>query len=92
MTIPTQDPVQDPISCEEVVRAVWDYLDDEIDIGLKERIREHLEICDHCLGQYNFEGAFLRTVSRVLDDDGDVASLRARIERAMNETPFLDRL
>ena len=22
-----------PISCEEVVRAVWDYLDGEIDIG-----------------------------------------------------------
>jgi len=86
MTITTQD----PISCEEVVRAVWDYLDDEIDIGLKERIREHLEICDHCLGQYNFEGAFLRKVSRVLDNDGDVASLRARIERAMSETPLLD--
>ena len=83
---------QDLISCEEVVRAVWDYLDDEIDIGLKERIREHLEICYHCLGQYDFEGAFLRTVSRVLDDDGNLASLRARIERAMNETPFLDRL
>ena len=85
MTVATLD----PISCEEVVRAVWDYLDGEIDIGARERIREHLEICDHCLGQYNFEGAFLRTVSRVLDDGGDVASLRARIERAMNETSFL---
>jgi mycothiol system anti-sigma-R factor len=79
----------DPISCEEVVRAVWDYLDGEIDSGTKERIREHLEICDHCLGQYNFEGAFLRTVSRVLDGGGDVASLRARIERAMREASFL---
>lgn len=78
----------DPISCEEVVRAVWEYLDDEIDLPSKERIREHLEICDHCLGQYTFEGAFLRTVSRVLDEDGDLASLRARIERAMDETPF----
>jgi mycothiol system anti-sigma-R factor len=78
----------EPISCEEVVRAVWEYLDDEIDLQSKERIREHLEICDHCLGQYNFEGAFLRTVSRVLDEDGDLASLRARIERAMDETPF----
>jgi mycothiol system anti-sigma-R factor len=84
MTVATLD----PISCEEVVRAVWDYLDGEIDIGAKERIREHLEICDHCLGQYTFEGTFLRTVSRVLDEAGTVASLRARIERAMHETPF----
>jgi mycothiol system anti-sigma-R factor len=83
------DTLLDPISCEEVVRAVWDYLDGEIDSGTKERIREHLEICDHCLGQYNFEGAFLRTVSRVLDGGGDVASLRARIERAMREASFL---
>jgi mycothiol system anti-sigma-R factor len=74
----------DPISCEEVVRAVWDYLDDEIDLDRKERIREHLAICDHCLGQYNFEGAFLRTVARVIDEEGDLASLRARIEQAMS--------
>ena len=84
MTVATLD----PISCEEVVRAVWDYLDGEIDTGTRDRIRDHLEICDHCLGQYNFEGAFLRTVSRALDDGADVASLRARIERAMNETSF----
>jgi mycothiol system anti-sigma-R factor len=78
----------DFISCEEVVRAVWDYLDDEIDLDRKERIREHLELCDHCLGQYTFEGAFLRMVSRVLVEDGDLASLRARIEQAMDQTPF----
>jgi mycothiol system anti-sigma-R factor len=84
MTVSTVD----PISCEEVVRAVWDYLDDEIDVDRKERIREHLAICDHCFGQFNFEGAFLRAVSRVLDEDGDVASLRARIERAMDEMSF----
>lgn len=84
MTIATAD----PISCAEVVRAVWDYLDDEIDMDSKERIREHLAICAHCFDQYHFEGAFLRAVSRVLDEDADVASLRARIERAMNETPF----
>ncbi len=88
MTVATLD----PISCEEVVRAVWDYLDGEIDVVARERIREHLEICDHCLGQYNFEGAFLRTVSRALDDGGEVASLRARIERAMNEMSFRDPL
>lgn len=80
MTVATVD----PISCEEVVRAVWEFLDDEIDLDRKERIREHLAICAHCFDQYNFEGAFLRTVARVIDEDGDLASLRARIEQAMD--------
>ena len=73
----------DHIPCEHVIRAVWDYLDDQIDADRKEQIRQHLEICDHCRYQYTFEGAFLRAVSRLLDDDGDAESLRTRIETAL---------
>jgi mycothiol system anti-sigma-R factor len=74
---------EDQISCEQVIRSVWDYLDDEIDAERKERIRRHLEICDHCRDQYTFEGAFVRSVSRLLDADDDAESLRARIEVAL---------
>jgi len=72
------------IPCEHVIRSVWDYLDDEIDAERKERIRLHLELCDHCRDQYTFEGAFLRSMSRLLDDDIDHAdSLRGRVEAAL---------
>jgi predicted anti-sigma-YlaC factor YlaD len=67
---------------------VWDYLDEEIDADRKERIRQHLELCDHCRDHYTFEGAFLRTVSRLLDDDADVDSLRRRIETALIKHGF----
>jgi anti-sigma factor RsiW len=79
------------IPCEHVIRSVWDYLDDEIDADRKARIRQHLELCDHCRDQYTFEGAFLRSVERLLDDHDDHddrAPLRARIERALIEHGF----
>ena len=81
-------PTVDHIPCEHVIMSVWDYLDEEIDADRKERIRQHLELCDHCRGQYTFEGAFLRTVSRLLDDDADTESLRRRIETALVKHGF----
>jgi anti-sigma factor (TIGR02949 family) len=81
----------DHIPCEHVIRSVWDYLDEEIDAERKERIRRHLELCDHCRDQYTFEGAFLRSVSRLLDDDNDAGvaeSLRRRVEAALIEHGF----
>ena len=77
------------IPCEEVIRSVWDYLDHEIDADLKQRIRRHLELCDHCRDQYTFEGALLRSLGRLVDGaDDEVASLRTRIERALTENGF----
>ena len=76
------------IPCEEVIRAVWDYLDEEIDDGRRERIRKHLELCAHCRDQYTFEGAFLRSVGRLLEDDRGTESLRASIENALIKHGF----
>ena len=75
------------ISCEEVIRSVWDYLDEEIDQDGKERIRRHLELCDHCRDHYTFEGRLLHSLGRLLDDDGNdaTATLRERIVRALTE-------
>ena len=79
----TMDTATD-IPCEDVIRSVWDYLDDEIDDARKERIRRHLELCDHCRDQYAFERELLRSLGRLLDDENnEIASLRARIERAL---------
>lgn len=81
-------PTNDEIECAEVIRAVWDYLDDEIDVVRKERIRHHLATCDHCRGQYTFEGAFLRAAGKLLDGDVETASLRTRIEQELQKHGF----
>lgn len=82
---------EDDISCADVIRSVWDYLDGEIDVDRKHQIRAHLEICDHCREHYTFEGAFLRSVSGLLDDDGEIESLRLRIESALVKHGFSKR-
>ncbi len=76
------------IPCEEVIRAIWDYLDEETDADLANRIRYHLEICPPCREHYEFEGAFLRSLSRLLDEETDVQSLRSRITRALTEQGY----
>jgi len=72
------------LSCEEVAKAVWAYLDAEIDAERAARIRAHLDTCAHCRDLYTFEGTFLRTVARLLDAPADdTASLRSRIVHAL---------
>ncbi len=76
------------IACDEVIRAVWDFLDDEIDAERKSRIVDHLELCDHCRDQYTFEGSFLRAVGRLFDREDEAAPLRARIEVELTKHGF----
>ena len=78
----------DYTSCAHVIQSVWDYLDDEIDTDRKQRIRRHLEMCDHCRDLYTFELSFLDAVSLILDDDAHVESLRRRVEAALIEHGF----
>jgi hypothetical protein len=36
------------ISCVEVWREISNYLDGEISVELRERMRTHFAVCDHC--------------------------------------------
>jgi hypothetical protein len=36
------------ISCDEVVRALGDYLENDIEAGLRRRMQAHFKHCNHC--------------------------------------------
>jgi anti-sigma factor (TIGR02949 family) len=76
------------LSCAEVSLAVWQYLDGEVTPERASHIRAHLEICDHCRDMYTFEGAFLRTVSRELNQSDDLSALRSRIVDALRREGY----
>ena len=76
------------MSCEEVVREVWAHLDGELTPDVAERIQAHLELCDHCRDLYTFEGAFIRAVSRLLNEPADYSALRSRVVEALRERGF----
>ena len=52
------------IGCQEVWQELSNYLDGEIDVNLRERIRRHLENCKHCTAV--FDGT--RNVVQLLAD------------------------
>jgi mycothiol system anti-sigma-R factor len=76
----------DPLMpCHEVVAFLWEYLDGEMDDAMRARIREHLDQCQHCTDHFTFEGAFLRTVTRVIAEPLETGALRQRIVAALRE-------
>jgi mycothiol system anti-sigma-R factor len=74
---------RDQLSCEEIVQLLWEYLDGELDEARRGRVRAHLAECDHCAGQFTFEGAFLRTIANLIDQPLDTTSLRRRIVKRL---------
>lgn len=71
------------LTCADAVRMLWDYLDGELDAPRREQVRAHLTECAHCRDQYTFEGAFLETVDRLIDEPIDTTVLRLRIVAAL---------
>jgi anti-sigma factor (TIGR02949 family) len=51
------------ISCLEVWREVSNYFDGDLDPQLRQRIAEHLEVCEHCTAIYDGTRNVLRLVA-----------------------------
>ncbi len=74
------------IGCREVIRELSDYIDNDLDEGLRTRITEHLAGCAHCTAI--FDGT--RNVIRLIGDGksfelpaGFSARLRQRIAQVL---------
>jgi hypothetical protein len=53
------------ISCREVIEEISNYIEDDLEQGLRERIAEHLKGCRHCTAV--LDGT--RNVIRLVGDD-----------------------
>jgi mycothiol system anti-sigma-R factor len=80
---------RDPlVPCHEVVALLWEYLDEELDEQMRTRIREHLDHCEGCTDHFTYEGAFLRTVSRVIEEPLETGALRQRLVAALRDEGY----
>lgn len=43
------------IDCDEVMRQLFDFLDNEVDIAAHDEIHEHIEECRSCFSRVEFE-------------------------------------
>jgi mycothiol system anti-sigma-R factor len=73
------------IDCDDVLKDVFLFIDDESDPAVVSRIREHLDGCAPCLRQYGLEQDVKSLVARCCGGDLAPASLRASIRVRLTE-------
>ncbi len=71
------------LSCDKVMRQLWDYLDEELTPERMSAIAAHLSGCNRCFPQYDFERAFLRAVRSVREENPPPAQQRERVMAAL---------
>jgi mycothiol system anti-sigma-R factor len=67
------------IDCDDVLKDVYLYLDDETDEALRNRIRQHLDACAPCLKQFGLEQDVRSLVARCCGNDRAPEELRRKI-------------
>ncbi len=65
----------DELACIDLVNSVTEYLDGKLDKGQRERIEQHLEVCDGCRAALDQFQTVIRLVGRLTP--ADVASIDA---------------
>jgi mycothiol system anti-sigma-R factor len=73
------------IDCDDVLRDIYLYMDDESDESLRNRIRQHLDGCAPCLKQYGLEQDVQSLIARSCGGDQAPASLHQRIRVRITE-------
>lgn len=73
------------IDCQDVLRDVFTYLDDESDPAVRNRIRQHLDECAPCLREFGLEQDVKSLIARCCGGDVAPDSLRMRIRLRLTE-------
>lgn len=74
-----------PPDCDEVVRALWDYLDRALDKPTMAAIDAHLSRCAYCREHLAFERALIERIQRLRRDYPDAPTLRRRVLSALHD-------
>jgi mycothiol system anti-sigma-R factor len=66
------------LSCRDAIEQLWAYIDQELDASTSDQVRTHLERCQHCFPQYDFQRAFCEFLAASCRDKAP-PELRRRI-------------
>lgn len=73
------------IDCDAVLADVYLFLDNEGDVGLRNRIAEHLDACSPCLRHVGLEKDVRALISRCCGGDRAPQSLHDRVRVRITE-------
>lgn len=82
MSAPSQSQLDDlglSASCVEVLRHLWDYLDDEIAPAGAQRLRTHIAGCSTCRQYEGYQACFLETIASLKTHADAPSKLRDRL-------------
>lgn len=68
-----------PADCQTVVRALWDYLDRQLDEPQMTAIDAHLAECANCRAHSDFEKRLIDEIRTVRGQHENAAELRVRV-------------
>lgn len=66
-------------TCVDVLRHLWDYLDDEMTPGGAERLRAHIASCATCREYEGYQACFLDALAKLRAELGAPTELRERL-------------
>ncbi|HEY7408682.1 MAG TPA: zf-HC2 domain-containing protein [Gemmatimonadaceae bacterium] len=72
-------PLVSPADCQTVVRALWDYLDRQLDEPQMAAIDAHLAECASCRAHSTFERRLVDEIRTARAQHQDAAELRTRV-------------
>jgi mycothiol system anti-sigma-R factor len=77
-----------PPECLEVLKHVWDYLDDQLTEETTERLRAHLAECHQCFEYKTFQENFLGAVAALHNRPGASPALREKVLATLRQEGF----
>jgi mycothiol system anti-sigma-R factor len=77
-----------PPECLEVLKHVWDYLDDQLTDETTERLRAHIAECQGCFQYKTFQENFLDAVNTLHLRHGASPELRDKVLATLREEGF----
>jgi mycothiol system anti-sigma-R factor len=77
-----------PTECLDVLKQVWDYLDEQLTDESTERLREHLSHCHQCFEYKTFQENFVAALAMLRDRPGASPELRARVMELLRQEGF----
>ena len=77
-----------PISCQEALERLYEYLDGELTPESAQEVRRHIEICDACYPEVRFTTEFRDAVHRAAQGQPvSPDSLRQRVAELLEKEP-----
>ncbi|CAN5563099.1 hypothetical protein BH23ACT3_BH23ACT3_04990 [soil metagenome] len=70
--------------CNETIRELETFLDNELSAGARDQIRHHLDGCSDCLQAFDFHAELKTVIARKCNNDEMPAGLLSRIERCFD--------